>query len=110
MGPNKKIVRGKELAKVGEKCKKQRDKADAVPVKSSDGLNIIFTSGTAGLPKGVLREAGGHAIVVEPFDQIFIRGFWPRNFMFCASDIGWVVRTLLHPLRPFTSRSHHYLI
>jgi propionyl-CoA synthetase len=38
----------------------QREKC--VPVKSTDPIYIIYTSGTTGLPKGVLREAGGHAV------------------------------------------------
>ncbi len=37
-------------------------RADCVPVKSTDAIYIIYTSGTTGLPKGVLREAGGHAV------------------------------------------------
>jgi propionyl-CoA synthetase len=37
-------------------------RAECVPVKSTDPIYIIYTSGTTGLPKGVLREAGGHAV------------------------------------------------
>jgi propionyl-CoA synthetase len=37
-------------------------RAACVPVKSTDPIYIIYTSGTTGLPKGVLREAGGHAV------------------------------------------------
>lgn len=37
-------------------------RAKCVPVKSTDPIYIIYTSGTTGLPKGVLREAGGHAV------------------------------------------------
>ena len=66
-------------------------KADNVPVKSGDGLYIIYTSGTTGLPKGVLREAGGHAVGLNlSIRYIFgIRG--PGDVLFTASDIGWVV-------------------
>ncbi|TKA70478.1 hypothetical protein B0A49_04827 [Cryomyces minteri] len=66
-------------------------KADCVPVKSNDGLYIIYTSGTTGLPKGVLREAGGHAVGLNlSIRYVFgIRG--PGDVMFTASDIGWVV-------------------
>ncbi len=66
-------------------------RADAVPVKSNDGIYIIYTSGTTGLPKGVLREAGGHAVGLNlSVRYLFgIRG--PGDVMFCASDIGWVV-------------------
>ncbi|MCJ1272008.1 hypothetical protein MMC22_011914 [Lobaria immixta] len=66
-------------------------KADPVPIKSNEGLYIIYTSGTTGLPKGVLREAGGHAVGLNlSIKYLFgIRG--PGDVMFCASDIGWVV-------------------
>ncbi len=65
--------------------------AENVPVKSNDGLYIIYTSGTTGLPKGVLREAGGHAVGLNfTIRYVFgIRG--PGDVMFTASDIGWVV-------------------
>jgi len=65
--------------------------AENVPVKSNDGLYIIYTSGTTGLPKGVLREAGGHAVGLNlSVRYVFgIRG--PGDVLFTASDIGWVV-------------------
>lgn len=65
-------------------------KADCVPVKSNDGIYIIYTSGTTGLPKGVLREAGGHVVGLN-FSMRYLFGIHPREVMFCASDIGWVV-------------------
>ncbi|OBT69272.1 hypothetical protein VE03_01904 [Pseudogymnoascus sp. 23342-1-I1] len=66
-------------------------KAACVPVRSDEGLYIIYTSGTTGLPKGVLREAGGHAVGLSlSIRYTFgIRG--PGDVMFCASDLGWVV-------------------
>lgn len=65
--------------------------AAAVPVRSDEGLYVIYTSGTTGLPKGVLREAGGHAVgLALSIKQLFgIHG--PGDVMFCASDLGWVV-------------------
>ncbi|EON65581.1 propionyl-CoA synthetase [Coniosporium apollinis CBS 100218] len=66
-------------------------KADAVPVKSNDGLYIIYTSGTTGLPKGVLREAGGHAVGLNFSIKYTFGIHGPGDVMFCASDIGWVV-------------------
>jgi len=65
-------------------------KADNVSVKSNDGLYIIYTSGTTGTPKGVLREAGGHAVGLN-FTMRYLFGIRPGDVMFCASDIGWVV-------------------
>jgi propionyl-CoA synthetase len=72
-------------------ARKRELKADNVPVKSGDGLYIIYTSGTTGLPKGVLREAGGHAVGLNlSIRYLFgIRG--PGDVIFTASDVGWVV-------------------
>ncbi len=66
-------------------------KAEAVPVKSNDGIYIIYTSGTTGLPKGVLREAGGHAVGLNLSIKYLFSIHGPGDVMFCASDIGWVV-------------------
>jgi len=66
-------------------------KADCVPVKSSDPVYIIYTSGTTGLPKGVLREAGGHAVGLHLSISYLFGIHGPGDVMFCASDIGWVV-------------------
>lgn len=59
--------------------------------RCSHARYIIYTSGTTGLPKGVLREAGGHAVGLNlSIKYLFgIRG--PGDVMFCASDLGWVV-------------------
>ncbi|KAH0361379.1 acyl-coenzyme A synthetase, partial [Aureobasidium melanogenum] len=65
-------------------------KAENVPVKSNDGLYIIYTSGTTGAPKGVLREAGGHAVGLN-CSMRYLFGIQAGDVMFCASDIGWVV-------------------
>ncbi|TAQ86850.1 hypothetical protein B7494_g4840 [Chlorociboria aeruginascens] len=66
-------------------------KADCVPIKSSDPLYIIYTSGTTGLPKGVLREAGGHAVGLHLMVSYVFGIHGPGDVMFTASDIGWVV-------------------
>lgn len=66
-------------------------KADCVPVASNDGVYIIYTSGTTGLPKGVLREAGGHAVGLHLSISYLFGVHGPGDVMFCASDIGWVV-------------------
>ena len=66
-------------------------KADPVPVKSNDGIYIIYTSGTTGPPKGVLREAGGHAVGLHFSMKYLFSIHGPGDVMFCASDIGWVV-------------------
>lgn len=64
--------------------------AENVPVKSNDSLYIIYTSGTTGAPKGVVREAGGHA-VGSNFSMRYLFGIKPGDVVFTASDLGWVV-------------------
>lgn len=71
-------------------AKRGNIRAEAVPVRSDEGLYIIYTSGTTGSPKGVLRQAGGHAVGLN-FTIKYIFGICPGDVMFCASDIGWVV-------------------
>ncbi|XXH03532.1 hypothetical protein Hte_009937 [Hypoxylon texense] len=65
-------------------------KADCVPVAATDDIYIIYTSGTTGSPKGVTRQAGGHAVGLRlSISHLF--GVGPGDVMFTASDIGWVV-------------------
>lgn len=66
-------------------------KAECVPVTSNSGVYIIYTSGTTGLPKGVVREAGGHAVGLHLSISYLFGIHGPGDVMFCASDIGWVV-------------------
>ncbi|KAL8772138.1 MAG: hypothetical protein Q9209_002573 [Squamulea sp. 1 TL-2023] len=76
--------------KLIRRAKEKNIKAEAVPVNSNDGLYIIYTSGTTGLPKGVLRQAGGHAVGLN-LSIRYLFGIRSGDVMFCASDIGWVV-------------------
>ena len=66
-------------------------KADCVPVKSSDPVYIIHTSGTTGTPKGVQRDAGGHAVGLHLSISYLFNIHGPGDVCFTASDIGWVV-------------------
>lgn len=72
-------------------AKEKGVQAENVPVGSNDGLYIIYTSGTTGLPKGVLREAGGHAVGLNLSIRYMMGIKGPGDVMFTASDIGWVV-------------------
>ncbi|UPK97511.1 hypothetical protein LCI18_008446 [Fusarium solani-melongenae] len=67
-------------------------RAGCVPVKSTDPIYIIHTSGTTGAPKGVLRDAGGHAVGLHLSISYLFNIHGPGCVTFAASDIGWILR------------------
>ncbi|MBT3556906.1 MAG: propionyl-CoA synthetase [Rhodospirillales bacterium] len=63
---------------------------DCVPVKATDPLYILYTSGTTGEPKGVIRDNGGHMVALK-WSMKNIYDVDPGDVYWAASDVGWVV-------------------
>ena len=63
---------------------------DCVPVAATDPLDILYTSGTTGRPKGVVRDNGGHIVALK-WTMQNIYGVEPGDVYWAASDVGWVV-------------------
>jgi propionyl-CoA synthetase len=64
--------------------------ADCVPVAATDPLYVLYTSGTTGKPKGVVRDTGGYLVALQ-WSMQHVYGAQPGEVYWAASDIGWVV-------------------
>ena len=66
------------------------DPAECVPVAATDPLYVLYTSGTTGKPKGIVRDNGGHAVALA-WSMPNIYDVHPGQVWWTASDVGWVV-------------------
>ena len=69
---------------------KRSEMIEAVPVEATHPLYILYTSGTTGKPKGIIRDTGGYATALK-FSMKYVYGVEPGEVFWAASDVGWVV-------------------
>ena len=82
------LIAGRDLD--WEEVRAQAAAVDCVPVEATDPLYILYTSGTTGIPKGVVHDNGGHAVALK-WSMHAIYGIGAGEVFWAASDIGWAV-------------------
>jgi propionyl-CoA synthetase len=82
--------RDHDWAKLRAGAIRDKKSAGCVPMLATDPLYILYTSGTTGIPKGVVRDNGGHMVALK-WSMKGLYGVDPGEVWWTASDIGWVV-------------------
>jgi propionyl-CoA synthetase len=82
--------RDRDWAEAVAAAKAAGSRAECVGVAATDPLYILYTSGTTGRPKGVVRDTGGYLVALK-WSMNGLYGVEPGEVYWCASDVGWVV-------------------
>ncbi len=83
-------IRDQDWHELMNQAKARDHRAECVPVAATDPLYILYTSGTTGQPKGVVRDNGGHMVALK-WSMKNIYDVAPGDVYWAASDVGWVV-------------------
>jgi propionyl-CoA synthetase len=86
------LIEGRDLDwdRLREEARNAGRKAECVPVAATDPLYILYTSGSTGQPKGIVRDNGGHMVALH-WSMRNLYGVGPGEVFWAASDVGWVV-------------------